>query len=88
MSTRKQDRDQLDAAVLETVRASGSSVKTSDLERAHGAAAGRAAARLEKAGKLAKTIEREFDKCDNAAQSWRFGGATRCVRRRAYWSAV
>jgi hypothetical protein len=33
-------------------------------------------------------VRREFESPNNAAQSWRFGGATMCVRRRAYYTAT
>jgi predicted ArsR family transcriptional regulator len=46
------------------------------------------AKRLVKAGLLASEIVREFDKPHNAYQSWRFGGSTLCVRRRAYYTAT
>lgn len=46
------------------------------------------AKRLVKAGLLTSEVVREFESPDSASQSWLFGGATMCVRRRAYYTAV
>ena len=44
------------------------------------------AQRLVRAGLVTRNVVREFEKPDNSAQSWRFGGATMCVRKRAYYA--
>ena len=46
------------------------------------------AKRLVRAGLVTSEVRREFEKPDSAAQSWLFGGATMCVRRRAYYTAI
>jgi len=47
-----------------------------------------AAKRLVGAGLVTSEVRREFEKPDRASQSWLFGGATMCVRRRAYYTVV
>ena len=43
--------------------------------------------KLVRKGLATSQVRREFERPDNAGQTWRFGGATMCVRRRAYYTA-
>ena len=47
-----------------------------------------AAKRLVRAGLVTSEVVREFESPDSASQSWLFGGATMCVRRRAYYTVI